>query len=81
MPNIHSKLKERQLNNAVVIVPGKVNQLKVSRNFNRFVSPARILVSGPTNCGKSFFILNLVKERDVQFDTKFTRVSLITRVI
>ena len=60
----------------IVINPNlAVQQIKVSKNFGRFIHPVRLLVSGPTNSGKSEFCLNLLRYRDQLFDQQFKRVS------
>ena len=58
----------------------EVQEINVSPKFTQFIHPGRILISGPTHCGKSYFCLNLVKYVDRLFDTKFERIIYCTPV-
>ena len=51
----------------------KVVPIKATRDLFKTMCPARILISGPTLCGKSEMIFNLVKYRDTVFSAKFER--------
>ena len=49
-----------------------------SESFDRFICPCRILLSGSTNCGKSFFVKRLIEHRDKLFSCKeFERVLFV----
>lgn len=51
-----------------------VQKLEVSNDFSRFILPIRMMVVGPTLSGKSEFILNLLKYRDLLFNEPLERV-------
>ncbi len=53
--------------------PG-VQEVTVSKDFGKIVCPSRMLISGPTMCGKSTFALELIKHRDHVFDEEFSRI-------
>ena len=60
----------------IVINPNlTVQQIRASRRFGKFIHPIRLLVSGPTNSGKSEWCLNLLRHQNQLFDTHFNRVS------
>lgn len=48
-----------------------------SDNFDKFQCPCRILVTGSTSCGKSFFIKRLLEHRQRLFSAIFQRVLII----
>jgi hypothetical protein len=63
--------QESQLN----IQPNvRVQQLDITRNFERIITPSRILISGPSLCGKSNLILKLIEGRNEIFSSKFHRI-------
>lgn len=53
----------------------KLVQIKAESDLFKIMCPARILISGPTLCGKSEMIFKLVKHRDELFSSKFERLS------
>lgn len=56
-------------------VHSTIQKLLTSEDFEKLPTPARILVGGPTMCGKSHFISNLVKHRDAIFDNTFVSIT------
>ena len=48
--------------------------LKVPPNFEKIITPARIIITGPTQSGKSRFIFNLIKHRTTMFSDEFQRI-------
>lgn len=52
----------------------KVQQVHVSTNDLKLKTPFGMLISGPSQSGKSEFLYNLVKFRDDIFDNKFQRI-------
>ena len=53
-----------------------VEQLKVTRQFFKIKCPARILVCGPSQIGKSHFIVNMMEHRDVIFSDPIEYVNV-----
>ncbi len=51
-----------------------VEKLTVSKDFGKIVTPSRMLVAGPTLCGKSTFALEKIKHRDQVYDKPFERI-------
>ncbi len=51
-----------------------VQKLKVTKHFGKIVTPSRMLVAGPTLCGKSTFALNVIKYREQVYDKPFERI-------
>jgi hypothetical protein len=60
MENIHVSATEQALN--------------VTSDFAKIATPARILIAGPTMCGKSHLILQLIRHRDAVFSGTFERI-------
>ena len=50
---------------------------KLSRDFNKWATPLLVGVIGPSQVGKSSFILKLIKYRDLCFDSEFKRIMYI----
>ncbi len=46
----------------------------VNQNFAKIVCPSRLLIAGPTMCGKSTFALQLIKYREKVYSAKFERI-------
>ena len=53
-------------------------RIEVPKDFFCFTHPSRILVAGPTQSGKSHWILSLLREREKQYPVKFDRVIFCT---
>ena len=51
-----------------------VQFLKIPEIFDKLVTPARIVISGPTQSGKSHFIYELIKHRKTVFDNDFEQI-------
>ncbi len=51
-----------------------LQEIEVPKNFGKIICPSRMLVCGPSMCGKSTFILNVVEHRNVVYDQTFERV-------
>lgn len=49
-------------------------KLNVTNDFCKFILPVRVMIAGPTMCGKSHFILNLLKYRDLVFNEPFQKI-------
>ena len=64
-----SNLRVPEINTSATI-----QQLKIPDDFIKFIAPARICVAGPSQSGKSHFIYNLVKFREIVFNVKFKRI-------
>ncbi len=60
----HSKLQVNQT----------VEQISVKANFGKIITPSRMLVAGPTLCGKSTFALQVIKNREKIYDKPFERI-------
>ena len=59
----------------IVVNPSATAQvIKVSENFGKIRCPSRILIAGPTMSGKSMFALELVRHRNIVFDSSFDRI-------
>ena len=67
----HFKVSDLGLKLDSIEVPTKTH---VSPNFGKFIHPSRILISGPTMSGKSYFCKNLLKYKDNLWNIKFHRV-------
>jgi len=53
---------------------GDEQKLTVGPNFAKLIHPFRLMASGPTNCGKSYFCLNVLKHMELLIDVEFERV-------
>jgi hypothetical protein len=51
-----------------------VQKVSLSKDFYKLQCPFAMSISGPSQVGKSHFILNLVKNRTELFTAKFTRI-------
>ncbi len=51
-----------------------VQELSVPKDFQNIMCPSRMLVSGPSMCGKSSFILELVKNWECVYNHTFERI-------
>ena len=51
-----------------------VEKLQVTKDFGKIITPSRMLVAGPTLCGKSTFALNIIKFREQVYDKPFERI-------
>ncbi len=60
----HSKLQVNQT----------VEKIHVNENFGKIITPSRMLIAGPTLCGKSTFALEVIKYRDQMYDKPFERI-------
>ncbi len=60
----HSKLQVQQT----------VEKITVGKQFGKIITPSRMLVAGPTLCGKSTFALEIIKCRDKIYDKSFDRI-------
>ena len=52
----------------------KVQEIFVGKNFAKIACPSRLVISGPTMCGKSSFALKLVQNREQVYDSNFERI-------
>ncbi len=52
----------------------KVQELWVEKNFAKIACPSRLVISGPTMCGKSTFALKLIQHRKSVYDSDFDRI-------
>ena len=55
-------------------VSSTVEKLSVSKDFGKIITPSRMLVVGPTMCGKSTFALKLIEHRECLYDQQFERI-------
>lgn len=53
-----------------------VQKLIVTQDFLKIQCPARIFICGPSTCGKSHFMLNLIEHRDVVFNKKIDFINI-----
>ena len=60
----HSKL---QVNHTI-------EKITVSKDFGKIITPSRMLVAGPTLCGKSTFAFEIIKNREKIYDKAFDRI-------
>ena len=60
----HSKLQVNQT----------VEKINVGKNFGKIITPSRMLVAGPTLCGKYTFALEIIKYREKIYDKPFDRI-------
>ncbi len=60
----HSKLQINQT----------VERISVGKDFGKIITPSRMLVAGPTLCGKSTFALQIIKYREKIYDKPFDRI-------
>jgi septin family protein len=51
-----------------------VQKFEFPSDVNRFLNPFAMLVAGPTMCGKSTFILEILKNQDQLLRTKFSQI-------
>ena len=51
-----------------------LQQLSVPDTFDKILTPARIIITGPTMSGKSHFIYQLIKFRDIVFESSFEQI-------
>lgn len=51
-----------------------VQRISLEEDALRFIVPCSIAISGPSQSGKSEFIANLVKFRDLLFTSKFSKI-------
>ncbi len=51
-----------------------IQEIKVPPKFGKISCPSRMLICGPSMAGKSTFVLNLVKHRDLVYDQTFERI-------
>ena len=51
-----------------------IQQVNLSDDDLKFQTPAAICISGPSQCGKSSFIVKLIQNRDKLFNQTFTRL-------
>jgi pantothenate kinase-related protein Tda10 len=51
-----------------------VQKFELDANINCFQNPFILGIAGPTLCGKSTFILNLLQHRESLMTTKFSRI-------
>ncbi len=51
-----------------------IQQIQVPKNFGKIICPSRMLISGPSMAGKSTFVLDLVKYRDLVYSERFERI-------
>ncbi len=61
------KHKKLQVNNTV-------EKISVKKGFGKIVTPSRMLVCGPSMCGKSTFVHNVIEYRDKIYDKAFERI-------
>ena len=75
------ELKRARLNDRKVYVsPGAVwQEVNVSKNFIKFSSPFRMLIAGPSMCGKSHFCKLLIKYRKSLISGNIVRVCKGTK--
>jgi adenosyl cobinamide kinase/adenosyl cobinamide phosphate guanylyltransferase len=52
----------------------QVQKFEFNSNVNRFMQPFRMMIAGPSQSGKSSFILELLKHRNELFSTSFARI-------
>lgn len=52
----------------------QVQKFEMPPDINCFQNPFILGIAGPTLCGKSSFILNLLKNRESLMTTKFSRI-------
>lgn len=63
------------MNESIVVNKDSTAQkLSVTRNFAKIILPCRMMISGPTMSGKSEYIMNLIKYRDIVFTNQFERI-------
>ena len=60
----HSKLQVNQT----------VEKITVHPNFGKIITPSRMLVAGPTLCGKTTFALEVIQNREKIYDKPFERI-------
>ena len=60
----HSKLQ----------IQNTVEKISVNKDFGKIVTPSRMLICGPTMCGKSTFISQVIKFRHEIYDKPFERI-------
>ncbi len=51
-----------------------IQQIEVPKNFGKIIFPSRMLISWPSMVGKSTFVLDLVKHRDLVYSETFERI-------
>jgi hypothetical protein len=51
-----------------------VQKFEFPADVNRFENPFTMLLAGPTMCGKSTFILEILKNRDQLLRTRFSQI-------
>lgn len=71
MSNAQLAMAERSLQ---ISKDTSAQKLNVTVDFTKIILPCRIMIVGPTMSGKSEFILNLLKHRDLVFNSTFVRV-------
>jgi hypothetical protein len=49
-------------------------KIDFNEGVNLFYHPLRLVIAGPSGSGKSWWILKLIKSRELLFDTKFNRI-------
>jgi hypothetical protein len=52
----------------------KVQKFNLSADINCFQNPFAMIISGPTMCGKSTFILEILKNRNELLRTKYSQI-------
>ncbi len=62
-----SKHRKLQINQTV-------EKITVTENFGKIITPSRMLVAGPTLCGKSTFACAIIQHREKIYDKPFERI-------